>query len=100
MECNYENIIGIYIVPYSIGNLFSFRHEGAKQAVPDDEYIGIVMIDVFFILAMVNTMVGWRDKNPFKDTQFINVFCVRPETINGSKGAHSQNHHWVETKNG
>ena len=65
MECNYENIIGMYIVPYSIGNLFSFRYEGAKQAVPDDEYICIVMIDVFFILAMVNTMVGWRDENPF-----------------------------------
>jgi len=65
MECNYENIIGVYIVLYSIGNLFSFRHKGAKQAVPDDEYIGIVMIDVFIILAVVNTMVGWRDKNIF-----------------------------------
>ena len=30
-----------------------------------DEYIGIVMIDVFIILAVVNTMVGWRDKNIF-----------------------------------
>ena len=87
-------------MPNSIGNLFAFRCEGAKQAVPDDEYIGIVMIDVFFILAMVNTMVGWRYKNPFKDTQFINVFCVRPETIDGSNRAHGQDHHWVETKNG
>ena len=100
MKCYFKNVKSIYIVCYSVGNRFSLWGEGAKQAVPDDEYIGIVMIDVFFILAMVNTMVGWRYKNPFKDTQFINVFCVRPETINGSKGAHGQNHHWVETKNG
>ena len=87
-------------MPNSIGNLFAFRCEGAKQAVPDDEYIGIVMIDVFFILAMVNTMVGWRDKNPFKDTQFINVFRMRPEAINDSERTHGQDHHRVEAKNG
>jgi hypothetical protein len=28
------------------------------------------------------------------------VFCVRPETIDGSNRAHGQDHHWVETKNG
>ena len=65
MECNFENIIGIYIVPNAIDNLFPFRFEGAKQSVPNDEYIGIVMINVFIILAMVNTVVGWRHKNPF-----------------------------------
>ena len=88
MKCYFKNIKSIYIVCYSVGNRFFLWREGTEQAVPDDEYIGIVMIDVFFILAMVNTMVGWRYKNPFKDTQFINVFCVRPETINGSNRAH------------
>ena len=72
MECNYENIIGIYTMPNSIGNLFAFWCEGAKQAVPDDEYIGIVMVDVFFIFSMVNSMVRWCNENPFKDPQFIN----------------------------
>ncbi|GEM_PF-3668784 len=100
MKCYFKNVKSIYIVCYSVGNRFSLWREGTEQAVPDDEHIGIVMVDVFFILTMVNTVVGWRYNNPLKNTQFINVFRMRPETINVSERAHGQDHHWVEAKNG
>ena len=100
MKCYFKNVKSIYIVCYSVGNRLSLWREGTEQAVPDDKYIGIVMIDVFFIFSMVNAVVGWRYNNLLKNTQFINVFRMRPETINVSERAHGQDHHWVEAKNG
>ena len=99
MKCYFKNIKSINIFCYSVGNRLSLRSEGTKKAIPDDEYIGIVMVDVFFIFSMMNSMVRWCNENPFKNAQFINVLCVCPETINGSKRAHGQDHHWIEAKN-
>ena len=65
MKSNSEYIISVYILFNAINNTLILNCKSTKKSVSGDEYIGIVMIDVFIILAMVYTVVRWSDEYPF-----------------------------------
>ena len=59
-----------------------FFFVGAKDSIPDNKYATIVLINVAFILRMVNAMIWSRNKKLFIPAEFRNVFAVDPELIN------------------
>src|SRR5882757_5444051 len=68
-----------------------FPPEGAEEPVPDDQYPGMVLIQVLQVGAMVYPVMGGGVENKFnRPGQKPDRLCMDPELVDQADGLHRQ----------